>query len=232
MVIKDAGATAQNTSIVPHPTAGNSNNLRVLLKKIIGRKINPELSSLEIEKLYNKKGMKSLTDIEEVPFDVSDIREKPNDSLDGVNLTRPVPKKGVKFEANDSLDGLNLPRPVPKKGVKIEANDSLERLNLTRSVRKKGFKFEKTDPLNGHTLTLPAPKKGVQLERSGDNQKPAPFLEKENVEEPISLKESLSEIQKDVALLQKPEPFVQNEDVEEAVNDQENLSEIQTDVSL
>ncbi|GJW81117.1 hypothetical protein Tco_0145092 [Tanacetum coccineum] len=148
MVIKDACATAQNTGIVPHPTAGNSNNLRVLLKKIIGRKTNPELSSLEIKKLYNKKGMKALTDIEEVPFDVSDIRKKPNDSLDGVNLTRPVPKKGVKFEANDSLDGLNLPRPVPKKGVKFEANDAL----------------------NGHTLTLPAPKKGVQLERSGDNR--------------------------------------------------------------
>ncbi|GJR35596.1 hypothetical protein Tco_1211280 [Tanacetum coccineum] len=53
-----------------------------------------------------KKGMKAFMDIEEVPFDVSDIRKKPNDSLDGVNLTRP--KKGVKFEAHDSLDGLNL----------------------------------------------------------------------------------------------------------------------------
>ncbi|GKC20423.1 hypothetical protein Tco_1022573, partial [Tanacetum coccineum] len=82
---------------------------------IIGRKTNPELSSLEIEELYNNKGMKALTDIEEVPFDVSDIRKKPNDLLNGVNLARPVPKKGVKFEANDLLDGLNLPRPVPKK---------------------------------------------------------------------------------------------------------------------
>ncbi|GJU67610.1 nucleic acid-binding, OB-fold-like protein [Tanacetum coccineum] len=246
--------------------------------------------------------MKAFTDIEEVPFDVSDIRKKPNDSLDGVNLTRPVPKKGVKFETNDSLDGLNLARPVPKKGVNFEANDSLEGLNLTRPAPKKGVRFEKTDPLNGLNLTRPATKKGVQLERSGDKsvipevkrpnqtlsmapntpipsvtnvelrkpttfeeddegliamfqkpnlsykvnreqekervtdmamvRKPAPFLEKEDVEEPVSTEESLSEIQTDAALSQKPEPFVQNDDVEEAVNDEENLGEIQTDVSL
>ncbi|PWA79982.1 Nucleic acid-binding, OB-fold [Artemisia annua] len=47
-----------------------------------------------------------------------------------------------------------------------------------------------------------------------------------------NIEESLSEIQKDVALLQKPEPFVQNDDIEEAENDEENLGEIQTDVSL
>ncbi|GKD50622.1 hypothetical protein Tco_1279598 [Tanacetum coccineum] len=73
------------------------------------QKTYPELSSLEIEKLYNKKSMKAFTDIDEISFDVSDIRKKPNDSLDGVNLT--CPKKGVKFEANDSLDGLNLAQP-------------------------------------------------------------------------------------------------------------------------
>ncbi|PWA52498.1 nucleic acid-binding, OB-fold-like protein [Artemisia annua] len=277
---------------------------KLTLAKIIGRKTNPELSSLEIEKLYNKKGMKAFTDIEEVPFDVSDIRKKRNDSLDGVNLTRPVPKKGVKFETNDSLDGLNLARPVPKKGVKFESNDSLEGLNLTRPAPKKGVRFEKTDPLNGLNLTRPAPKKGVQLERSGDKsvipevkrpnqtlsmapntpipsvtnvelrkpttfeeddegliamfqkpnlsykvnreqekervtdmtmvRKPAPFVEKEDVEEPVSTEESLSEIQTDAALSQKPEPFVQNDDVEEAVNDstEESLSEIQTDAAL
>ncbi|GJT14192.1 hypothetical protein Tco_0861234 [Tanacetum coccineum] len=84
-------------------------SLALQIIHMIGRKTYPELSSLEIEKLYNKKGMKAFMDIEEVPFDVSDIRKKPNESLDGVNLTRP--KKGVKFEANDSLDGLNLARP-------------------------------------------------------------------------------------------------------------------------
>ncbi|GJT07315.1 reverse transcriptase domain-containing protein [Tanacetum coccineum] len=52
---------------------------------------------------------------------------------------------------------------------------------------------------------------------------------KEDVEEPVSTEESLTEIQTDAALLQKPEPSVQNDDVEEAVNDEEKISEIQTD---
>ncbi|GJZ27045.1 alpha/beta hydrolase fold protein [Tanacetum coccineum] len=63
-------------------------------------------------------------------------------------------------------------------------------------------------------------------------RKPEPLLEKEDVEEPVSTEESLTEIQTDAALLQKPEPSVQNDDVEEAVNDEEKISEIQTDVSL
>ncbi|PWA80512.1 nucleic acid-binding, OB-fold-like protein [Artemisia annua] len=63
-------------------------------------------------------------------------------------------------------------------------------------------------------------------------RKPAPFLDKEAVEEPVSTEESLSEIQTDVALLPKPEPFMQHDDVEEAVTDKENLTESQTDVSL
>ncbi|PWA64476.1 nucleic acid-binding, OB-fold-like protein [Artemisia annua] len=63
-------------------------------------------------------------------------------------------------------------------------------------------------------------------------RKPAPFLDKKVVEEPVITEESLSEIQTDVALLPKPEPFVQHDDVEEAVTDEENLTKSQTDVSL
>ncbi|KAI3689117.1 hypothetical protein L2E82_47066 [Cichorium intybus] len=50
-------------------------------RRIIGRKTNPQISFLEIEKLYNKKGLKAFNDIEELPFDVSDIRRKPKYSI-------------------------------------------------------------------------------------------------------------------------------------------------------
>ncbi|XP_071697585.1 uncharacterized protein [Rutidosis leptorrhynchoides] len=207
---------------------------KLTLAKIIGRKTNPELSYLEIEKLYNKKGMKAFTDIEELPFDVSDIRRKPKDSLDGLNLTRPVPKKGVKFEPKDSLDGLNLTRPVPKKGVKFEPNDNKPVLpkvkrpiepvakapnNPTPSVPNVKIRKPTTfkDDDGGFTATLQRPNLSFKLnnddvakERVTDMKmvrKPEPFMQKEETESLDDEKESPSEIQyqTDVALHQKPE---------------------------
>ncbi|KAL8112432.1 uncharacterized protein LOC141667815 isoform X2 [Apium graveolens] len=98
---------------------------KLTLAKIMGKKYNPDMSDLEIEKMYYKKGGKGMSyDIsEELSFDVPKKRQSPT-SLDGLNLARPVPKK---------LDGLNLARPVPKK---------LDGLNLVRPVPKKGVKFE------------------------------------------------------------------------------------------
>ncbi|GJZ38425.1 hypothetical protein Tco_0584988, partial [Tanacetum coccineum] len=77
-------------------------------------------------KLYNKKGMKALTDIEEVPFDVSDIRKKPNDSLEGLNLTRPAPKKGLQRLATVS--------EIPKYG---------DRNWRDAPLKKRGFPLNK-----------------------------------------------------------------------------------------
>lgn len=206
---------------------------KLTLAKIIGRKTNPELSYLEIEKLYNKKGMKAFTDIEELPFDVSDVRKKPKDSLDGLNLTRPVPKKGVKFDTKDSLEGVNLTRPVPKKGVKFETNDNkpvvpkvkrpIEPVakapnNPTPSVLnveiRKPTTFKEDD--GGFTATLQRPNLSFKInkeevkERFTDIKmvrKPEPFLQKEEMESLDDEKESPGEIQfqTNVSLLQKPE---------------------------
>ncbi|XP_022738074.1 uncharacterized protein LOC111290845 [Durio zibethinus] len=66
--------------------------------KIMGRKANPEASYIEIEKaFYKNKG--KIVEVEEVPFDVE--KKSPTTSFDGLNLVRPVPKKGVKFKADD-----------------------------------------------------------------------------------------------------------------------------------
>lgn len=71
---------------------------KLTIAKIMGKKLNPDASYLEIEKSFYKK--KGKMDIEEVPFDVS--QERPfSDSSGGLNLVRPVPKKGVKFQTED-----------------------------------------------------------------------------------------------------------------------------------
>ncbi|XP_076887296.1 uncharacterized protein LOC143537399 [Bidens hawaiensis] len=220
---------------------------KLTLAKIIGRKTNPEMSYLEIEKLYNKKGLKAFNDIEEVPFDVSDIRKKPNDSLDGLNLSRPVPKKGVKFETNNSSDGLNLTRPVPKNGVKFETNNSSDGLNLTRPVPKKGVKFETNDkPVAPPEVKRPnqplakAPSNPVPSVPNVELRKPTTFNEDDGLTSMkprpnFSYKVNKEEEENrftDMTMVRKPAPFGQKEETEVVDDDSESQSEIQTDVSL
>lgn len=199
---------------------------KLTLAKIIGRKTNPDLSSLEIEKLYNKKGIKAFTDIEEVPFDVSDIRKKPNDSLDGPNLTRPVLKKGVKFETNDSLAGLNLSRPIPKKGVKFETNDK----PVVPKVKRPNQPLAKapSDP----TPSVP----NVELRKPTTYKEDDDFTamsQRPNFSFKVD-KEQETERLIDTTMVRKPEPFIQKEEAEVVDNDKESKREIQfeTDVSL
>ncbi|CAF2082770.1 unnamed protein product [Brassica rapa subsp. narinosa] len=82
---------------------------KLTLAKIVARKVNPEASFVEVEKsFYKNKG--KLPDIESIPLDWSKedtkTKKKPT-SLDGLNLVKPVPRDGVKFEASD--------KPVVKK---------------------------------------------------------------------------------------------------------------------
>ncbi|XP_076947431.1 uncharacterized protein LOC143619366 isoform X2 [Bidens hawaiensis] len=219
---------------------------KLTLAKIIGRKTNPEMSYLEIEKLYNKKGLKAFNDIEEVPFDVSDIRKKPNDSLDGLNLSRPVSKKGVKFETNNSSDGLNLTRPVPKNGVKFETNNSSDGLNLTRPVPKKGVKFETNDkPVAPPEVKRPnqplakTPSNPVPSVPNVELRKPTTFNEDDGLtsmkpRSNFSYKVNKEEEERftDMTMVRKPAPFVQKEETEVVDDDSQSQSEIQTDVSL
>ncbi|KVH90111.1 Nucleic acid-binding, OB-fold [Cynara cardunculus var. scolymus] len=229
--------------------------------KIIGRKAHPELSYLEIEKLYNRKGNKTvISDIEEVPFDVSDVRRKPNDSLDGLNLTRPVPKKGVKFETSEKpvvpkLERPNLPLAKglnnPRQSVSNAELQKLERPNqpLAEGLNKprqsvpnaelrKPTTFKDDD---GSGAMLPRPKLSFKVSNEQEKErftdmtlvrKPAPFLQKEETEVMDNDEENPHEIQTDVSLLQKPESFLQKEEIEVTDDDKESPREIQTDVSL
>uniref|UniRef100_A0A2P2KD43 30S ribosomal protein S1 n=1 Tax=Rhizophora mucronata TaxID=61149 RepID=A0A2P2KD43_RHIMU len=69
---------------------------KLTLAKIMARKENPDASYLEVEKsFYKNKG--KIGEREELLFDVSK-EKKASNSLDDLNLARPVPSKGVKFQ--------------------------------------------------------------------------------------------------------------------------------------
>ncbi|XP_027085238.1 uncharacterized protein [Coffea arabica] len=73
---------------------------KLTLAKIMARKSNPDATHLEIEKTFEKKKRKSSdSKIEEVPFDV-DEEKRSVSSVGGLNLVRPVTRKGVKVEAD------------------------------------------------------------------------------------------------------------------------------------
>ncbi|EPS59796.1 hypothetical protein M569_15009, partial [Genlisea aurea] len=88
---------------------------KLTMAKIMGKKLYPDLSYLEIEKLLEKRKGKPLhEDVEEVPFDVTG-RNKPRGvgSARELNLVRPVPPKGAKFEAAGESAKTKMPQPQP-----------------------------------------------------------------------------------------------------------------------
>ncbi|KAL4592885.1 hypothetical protein LXL04_005892 [Taraxacum kok-saghyz] len=206
---------------------------KLTLAKLIARKSNPELSFLDIEKIYNKKGLKAFQDIEELPFDVSDIRGKPNDTLSGQKLTRPVPVPDgpnlVRPKPKNSLDGLNLTRPVPKKGVKFESNDKpvipkVKRPNQTLS--------------NAVTVSNP-----IESVPHVEIRKPTTFkeddptsamLQRPNLSFKVN-REPKEEKLTDMSMVRKPAPYLQKEETEVTNNDDDEgslLIENQMNVSL
>ncbi|KAJ0049503.1 hypothetical protein Pint_16108 [Pistacia integerrima] len=96
---------------------------KLTLAKIMGRKANPDASYMEIEKeFYKRKG--KIVEVREVPFDVSDDKKSSSSSLDGLNLVRPVPKKGVKFQANYKLREPDIKKPSPSVKRAIDRSKS------------------------------------------------------------------------------------------------------------
>lgn len=166
----------------------------------MGRKINPDLSYLEIEKLLDMKKGKAWSDIEEVPFDVSD-KKKSTKSVQGVNLIRPVPKEGTKFEA---VQGLNLVRPVPKEGIKFEATNKpvkAEDKNSTKPITNGTKEIKSSVP----SVILRKPSLYNEDDDDG-NGKSSRFGMKPNLSIKMG-KAPNKERFSDMTLLKKPEPL-------------------------
>ncbi|KAK8520918.1 hypothetical protein V6N13_077050 [Hibiscus sabdariffa] len=104
---------------------------KLTIAKIMGRKANPEASYIEIEKAFHKNKGK-MVEVEEVPFDVE--KKSPTSSSDGLNLVRPVPKKGVKFETDTKPPVSNMKRPSVSGG---KAMDTAKRSTLPNVILRK-----------------------------------------------------------------------------------------------
>ncbi|KAK6137623.1 hypothetical protein DH2020_028649 [Rehmannia glutinosa] len=201
---------------------------KVTLAKIMGRKSNPDLSYLEIEKLLDKNKGKALSEeIEDIPLDLPD-EKKSTISIQGLNLVRPVPKKGTKFEVTNKpveADAKNASQPV-KKATK-ETKSSVPNVIL-----RKPSLFNEDDGANGKSsrfgmkpnLTLKMGKE-PQKERFSDItllKKPEPMTisTEENSQSEIGDKDLKYDA---VTLSEKPEMMNHNFSRE---GEQESLNEL------
>ncbi|KAK6158167.1 hypothetical protein DH2020_005481 [Rehmannia glutinosa] len=154
---------------------------KVTLAKVVVLEVESGLSYLEIEKLLDKNKGKALSEeIEDIPFDLPD-EKKSTISIQGLNLVRPVPKKGTKFEVTNKpveADAKNASQPV-KKATK-ETKSSVPNVIL-----RKPSLFNEDDGANGKSSRF-GMKPNLTLKMGKEPQK-----------------ERFS----DITLLKKPEPM-------------------------
>ncbi|KAG4171689.1 hypothetical protein ERO13_A12G226600v2 [Gossypium hirsutum] len=159
---------------------------KLTLAKIMGRKANPEASYIEIEKsFYKNKGQ--MVEVEEVPFDVE--KKSTSTSSDGLNLVRPVPKKGIKFETDVKPPASEIKRPTVS-GEK--AMDSARKSKLPNVILRKPTVVNEDDV----------------------EDRPSRFRMKSN----LSLRmrnEKAKEQFTDMTLLRKPEPMSVDTSIDE-----------------
>ncbi|PIA34231.1 hypothetical protein AQUCO_03800074v1 [Aquilegia coerulea] len=174
---------------------------------------NPGISYLEIEKAFKKKKLQYDDEV------VEEFKKRPPSN--SVNLVRPVPNKGVKFEGDNNADKpyqfqqrppsdpLNLVRPVPNKGIKFEQDDN----------GNKPFEFQKNKarlPSIGNLEDRPT--KGSSIpnvilrkpsaaypEDDIEVKKPLRFTIQPNLSLKMRKGESTENFS-DITLLKKPEP--------------------------
>ncbi|PHT96005.1 hypothetical protein T459_03887 [Capsicum annuum] len=183
---------------------------KLTLAKIISRKTNPETSYLEIEKSFGKKKGKTSGEIVEVPFDASKEKKSLNSS-NGLNLVRPVPKKGVKFEVDDKplkTEGDKLSQPISRPAVSRKSN-------VPNVILRKPSVYSEEDESSRYkikpNLTL---KMGKELKRERFSdvtllKKPEPMRISSDDSEKNGQSSNESS---DVTLLKKPEQMRINSD--------------------
>lgn len=144
----------------------------------MGRKANPDAAFVEIEKSFHKNEGK-LIDIEDVPLDWDDGKKS---SSDGLSLVRPVPKKGIKFEAS------HKPAPERKKPNRFVGNKAeTTKGKAPNVILRKPTVFNEND---------------VQY-------KPSKFNFQPNLSLKMSSEQSKEKFS-DMTLLRKPEPVMIN----------------------
>uniref|UniRef100_A0A803PLB5 S1 motif domain-containing protein n=1 Tax=Cannabis sativa TaxID=3483 RepID=A0A803PLB5_CANSA len=175
---------------------------KLTLAKILGRKANPDVSYIEIEKTFHKNKGK-MPDVKEIPIDWSNDGQ-PSKSLDGLNLVRPVPKKGFEFKDDDDDKAFV---PEIKKPI--------------RPVRKGADSVRRSLP----NVIL---RKPSMLNEPDVGDKPSRLRLRPNLSLTMGNVQKKDEGFSDMTLLRKPEPMSANENVDskEDNSDDVNVEEV------
>ncbi|GAB4856882.1 hypothetical protein Ancab_014801 [Ancistrocladus abbreviatus] len=174
---------------------------KLTLAKIMGRKLNPDASYLEIEKNFHKNKGK-IVEVKEVPFD--------------------VPRRG---QSVDTTNGLNLVRPVPKKGMKVGNGADVKSTDTKKSGESVGNKVRSVTKSSVPNVILRKPSMFNENDDEMEN------LSRLRIKPNLSLKmrtETVREKFGGMTLLKKPEPFSMNEDVDKK---QDNSHKIEAKVA-
>ncbi|RID57460.1 hypothetical protein BRARA_F00830 [Brassica rapa] len=174
---------------------------KLTLAKIVARKVNPEASFVEVEKsFYKNKG--KLPDIESIPLDWSKedtkTKKKPT-SLDGLNLVKPVPRDGVKFEASDKpvvkRPNFSLKKPLDAAAAPPVAATPPKRTLPNVILSKPSSYYVSNDEEDESKLRL---KRNLTLKMKNDRE---------------------NERFSDMTLLRKPEPVSVNAEEDKVLSD-------------
>ncbi|KAK7856532.1 30s ribosomal protein s1 [Quercus suber] len=218
---------------------------KLTLAKIMGRKANPDASYLEIEKkFYKKKG--KLVEIKEVPFDGSkEVRT--SSSLDGLDLVRPVPKKGFAFKADDKpmekkkpsklvgkavgSNKSSIPNVILRKPTVFNEDDVGEkpsRLRIKPNLSLKMGNGQMKDRFSDMTL-LRKPEPVTVNQSIEKKQEPCGNVDDKVVDdlESKTRREEANDKVSDFALLKKPEPMSVNTNLE---NNREQFRSVEVTV--
>ncbi|KFK43542.1 hypothetical protein AALP_AA1G140400 [Arabis alpina] len=207
---------------------------KLTLAKIVARKVNPDASFVEVEKsFYKNKG--KIADIEMIPLDWSKEEKKKPTSLDGLNLVKPVPKSGVKFETSEK-PVMKKPNPVLKKPLGLEnaapVASSPKRTLPNVILRKPSSYYVNNDDDEESKLRL---KRNLTLKLKNEREnerfsdmtllrKPEPVVveaEEASSGDGLTMEEGEQEggVYSEYTLLEKPEVRAEPESVEEEAED-------------
>ncbi|XP_062074259.1 uncharacterized protein LOC133778378 [Humulus lupulus] len=173
---------------------------KLTLAKILGRKANPDVSYIEIEKTFHKNKGK-MPEVKDIPIDWSNGGQ-PSKSLDGLNLVRPVPKKGFEFKNDDNKAFV----PEIKKPV--------------RPVRK---------AVDGVKRSLPNVilRKPSMLNEPDVEDKPSRLRLRPNLSLAMGSEQKKDEGFSDMTLLRKPEPMSVSENVDSKEDNSGDLDAVE-----
>uniref|UniRef100_A0A1J3FKL9 30S ribosomal protein S1 n=1 Tax=Noccaea caerulescens TaxID=107243 RepID=A0A1J3FKL9_NOCCA len=204
---------------------------KLTLAKIVARKVNPDASFVEVEKsFYKNKG--KIPDIESIPLDWSkEEKKKKSSSLDGLNLVKPVPRNGVKFETSET-PVMKKPNPELKKPLEAAQVAAPPKRTLPNVILRKPSSYYVNNDDDDESKLRLKPNLTLKMRNERENErfsdmtllrKPEPVkvdAQEENsgdklLNDGLTTVEGEDGVYSEYTLLEKPEVKPKPENVEE-----------------